>query len=124
MWRLHFLPIHLNLTSFLNLTSEASAGLIFLPNYRSFRQRLFAEQLIPKLGTPDKQESQLERLKEYGEEEKKRKRREKAPFENEDKAEEAIETEKEILLKLLDKIHLYDEYLIDINSKRSQYQKG
>ena len=38
--------------------------------------------------------------------------------------EEELENEKKILLRLLEKVHIFDELLIDINSRRAQYQKG
>ncbi len=90
------------------------------PNYRSYRRRLFAEQVIPQLGTPDKQESQLLRVEAVGDEEK----RKKHDQEEEPEKENAIEREKQILLKLLNNIHTFDQLLIDINSRRAQYQKG
>ncbi|NGX59600.1 MAG: hypothetical protein KR126chlam3_00753 [Chlamydiae bacterium] len=86
------------------------------PNYYVYRRRLFAEQIIPDLGSPDLQESQLERLEALGEEEKERHK--------EPRDEEEIEKEKKILKKLLQNVLLFDQLLIDINSRRSQYQKG
>lgn len=86
------------------------------PNYYAYRRRLFAEQIIPTLGSPDLQESKLERIEAIGDEEKK-----KHP---EPQEEEEIEKEKKILKKLLNNLHLFDSILIDINSRRAQYQKG
>jgi len=85
-------------------------------NYTASRRRLFAEQLIPKLGSPDKQEAQLQRVEAIGEMEK---TRHSLPTEI-----EKVDQEKEILLKLLGNLHLFDQLLIDINSRRAQYQKG
>lgn len=90
------------------------------------RGRLFSQQLIPSLGGPDKSESQSERIaafgrvvrkKEEGEEEKEREPNWEEELKNEEK-------EKKILLKLLANLRELDQYLIDINSRRSQYQKG
>lgn len=84
--------------------------------YYASRRRLFAEQLIPDLGTPDLQETQIERLEAIGDEEKKKQK-------NPEKEAE-VDEEKKILLKLLNNIHSFDQILIEINSRRSQYQKG
>lgn len=84
--------------------------------YFSYRRRLFAEQLIPEMGTPELQETQIERIEAVGDEEKK-----KQPTAEE---EEEVEKEKAILLKLLNNIHNFDQILIEINSRRAQYQKG
>ncbi|NGX27120.1 MAG: hypothetical protein K940chlam6_01051 [Chlamydiae bacterium] len=86
------------------------------PNYYVYRRRTFAEQLIPQLGSPDLQDAKLERLSALGNEEKER-------HEN-PRDEEEIEKETQILTKLLENLHIFDQLLIDINSRRSQYQKG
>lgn len=86
------------------------------PQYYATRRRLFAEQMIPEIGTPDKQEAQLHRIEAVGDEEKKR---HALPTEI-----EQVEQEKQILLKLLSNLHTFDQLLIDINSRRAQYQKG
>jgi len=88
------------------------------PLYTASRRRLFAEQVIPQLGTPDKQEAQVQRVEAIGDEEKK-KRQHALPTEIEE-----VEQEKQILLKLLSNLHIFDQLLIDINSRRAQYQKG
>lgn len=78
------------------------ASFLAPPRYHAYRRRIFAEQLIPDLGSPDLQESKLERLEAMtGEEE-----------------------EKKVLANLLKNLHLFDQILIDINSRRTQYQKG
>lgn len=74
--------------------------------------------MIPQLGTPDKQEAQVQRVEAIGDEEKK-KRHNALPTEIEE-----VEQEKQILLKLLSNLHIFDQLLIDINSRRAQYQKG
>jgi len=90
------------------------------PNYYSSRRKLFAEQLAPDLGSLDMQDAQIEKVEAYGEQEKERRRQNHAS----PKEEEEIELEKKILLTLLQKIHHYDQELVDINSRRSQYQRG
>ena len=89
----------------LGATGALWASFYAPPNYYAYRRRLFAEQIIPELGTPDMQEATLERVKAIGE------------------TEEA-EKEKQILIKLFNNLHVFDQLLIDINSRRSQYQKG
>jgi len=116
---LPFNPSEFELLFELNKRGKRWANFIPPANYHAQRRRLFAEQLIPDLGTLDKQEAQQQRLAAIGDEEKKKKREQNIP-----KEEEEIEIEKQILLTLLGKIHLYDTDLIEINSKRSQYQKG
>lgn len=86
------------------------------PLYYASRRRIFSEQVIPQLGSPDKQETQLLRIEAVGDEEKK-----KHPLPNQ---KEQLEQEKQILLKLFGNIHTFDQLLIDINSRRAQYQKG
>ncbi|NGX38923.1 MAG: hypothetical protein KR126chlam1_00239 [Chlamydiae bacterium] len=90
------------------------------PNYYASRRRLFSEQIIPTLGPPDLQETKMGRIEAIGAEEKGKRREEGAP----PNVEEELETEKQTLMHLLQNIHLMDELLIDINSRRVQYQKG
>lgn len=76
--------------------------------YRTSRLRLFAEQLIPRLGSPDLQEAKISRLETLGK----------------DEPESEAAKERQIISTLLNKVHLLDGLLIDTNSKRAQYQKG
>jgi len=94
----------------------------FIPpaNYYAYRGRLFSDLIIPKLGSPNQQEVKMERIEALGDEEKRKKHDQKAPPEEE----EEVEIEKQALLNLLKNIHLFDQLLIDINSRRAQYQKG
>jgi len=84
------------------------------PKYSISKRPLFGWQLIPDLGSPDLQEAKLDKLETLCAEEK-----EKSPQESEE-----IDKEKNILTKLLSNLHIFDQLLIDINSRRSQYQKG
>ena len=86
------------------------------PHYYASRRRIFAEQVIPVLGSPDKQDTQATRVEAVGEEEKKK---QTLPTEK-----EKVENEKLALLKLFGTLHTSDQLLIDINSRRAQYQKG
>ena len=87
------------------------------PKYSISKRPLFGWQLIPELGSPDLQEALIEKIEALCDEEKEKKHQN--PEEEED-----IEKEKNILTKLLTNIHIFDQLLIDINSRRSQYQKG
>lgn len=86
--------------------------------YYASKRRLFAEQVIPGLGPPDKQEAQRERIEALGDDERKKKR------EQDPELAEEVEKEKKILVKLFENIHDFDQQIIDINSRRAQYQKG
>jgi len=86
------------------------------PKFFTSRKRLFAEQIIPGLGSPEAQEIKMEKLESFGKEEI-----EKHP--NPKDAEE-IGKEHQTLLKLLDTLHTLDIDLLEINPKRVQYQKG
>lgn len=86
------------------------------PQYYASRRRLFAEQIIPQLGTPDKQETQLQRVEAVGNLEKTKLA---LPTEI-----EQVEQEKQILLKLLGNLNNLDQLLIAINGSRLQYHKG
>ncbi len=116
---LHFQPTGLTWASFVPPAS-----------YFEQRKRLFTYQLIPSMGSEDKKESQAlkilaklrsmtEERQEKGEGEKDERRR----YE-EERALEEEEKEKKILTSLLDTIALFDKLIIEINSRRSQYQKG
>jgi hypothetical protein len=97
--------------------------------YFEQRKRLFTFQSIPSLGSEDKKESQaqkiltqlqlLEEKHARGQEEKdqKKKRQQELALQEEEK-------EKKILTVLLQTIATLDKLIIDINSRRSQYQKG
>ncbi len=101
--------------------------------YNEQKRRLFTFQVIPSLGSEDRQESKaqkiLAKLKTLSE--KKLKRREEGEEEKEKEREaeqeneyDEMEREKKILISLLDTISQLDKLMVDINSRRSQYQKG
>lgn len=75
-------------------------------NYYAQRRRLFAEQIIPEMGPPDLHDSQMQRIEATGQ------------------GDEEAKKEKEVILKLLNNLHTFDQFLIEINSRRAQYQKG
>jgi hypothetical protein len=106
------------------------ASFIAPEHYFEQRKRLFTYQLIPSMGSEDKRESQAakilaklrssaeERIPQEKEETDKRRRYER------DRELEEEEKEKKVLTSLLDTIVLFDKLIIEINSRRSQYQKG
>jgi len=109
------------------------------PKFSEQKKRLFSYQIIPSLGSDDKQEAQAERinarirpLKDQEKEKKDQQRQkqderdqkeEKMKWEEELEAKEE-EKEKKIILHLLEVVHKFNRYLIDINSRRGQYHRG
>lgn len=103
----------------------------FSPPAQYFEQkkRLFTFQLIPSMGSEDKKESQalkiLAKLRSMADERQKEKgEKDKRQQYEEERAMEEEEREKKILTSLLNTIALFDKLIIEINSRRSQYQKG
>ncbi len=98
--------------------------------YFEQRKRLFTYQLIPSMGSEDKNESQalkiLAKLKSMADERVQRDKEGKGKRElyEEEREIEEEEREKKILTSLLNSIALFDKLIIEINSRRSQYQKG
>lgn len=95
----------------------------FAPSkYYEQKKRLFTEQIIPAIGSQDKKELQMEKIKKMRKPQKLTEE-ERMQWE-EEKEKEEEEKQRKILLRLMDYLASYDNYLIDINSRRSQYQKG
>jgi hypothetical protein len=116
---------------------QKSWALFFPPAlYFEQRKRLFTFQAVPSLGSEDKQASQVDKILaqlEMLEMKKVKERREgkgqgQQHQEQEQKEEKAVleeeEKEKKILTTLLQTIAFIDKLCVDINSRRSQYQKG
>lgn len=102
------------------------------PGYGDLKKRLFTFQTLPSLGSEESFQMQLIKIKEKIEKDKeqalsdqeKRKKRGQ-PFAFEEEAEEKEkEKESNILLALIENILTLDKILIEINSRRNQYQKG
>jgi len=96
--------------------------------YSEQRKRLFSYQLIPSLGSEDRQESQAQKilakfqsLTESNPPHPTAGAREQYEAE---RTKEEEEREKNTLTSLLTTINTYDKLIIDVNSRRSQYQKG
>ncbi|HEY2811486.1 MAG TPA: DUF5399 family protein [Rhabdochlamydiaceae bacterium] len=116
---LRFSPLHLSWAAF-------SAPAL----YYEQKKRLFTFQSIPSMGSQDKKESQAQKILaqlqlveekhavEDKEEKDQKKKREREIVQQEQ------EKEKKILTALLQTIILIDKLIIDINSRRGQYQKG
>jgi hypothetical protein len=98
--------------------------------YFEQRKRLFTFQLIPSIGSEDKKESQalkiLAKLRSMAEEriQKDKGKNDERQQHEEEKVLEEEEREKKILISLLNTIAMFDKLIIEINSKRTQYQKG
>ena len=100
--------------------------------YHEQKKRLFTYQIIPSLGSADKQETQTQRItdtvaatrkrKEMAEEEMKAGK--KVSAWEEEKELEAEQREKDTLLNLFKRVASLEKDLIDINSRRGQYHKG
>ncbi len=75
-------------------------------------RRVFAETTLPRLGSPDKQEVQLQKLKqmEIGG--------------KESHLSEIKQREKQILISFFNQMKTSDISQVEINSKRNQYSKG
>lgn len=117
------------LEALLHFSSLKSSWAAFSPPPLYFEQKkkLFTFQSIPSLGSENKKESQthkilaklhsLEKTQDKEEKDQKRKREQEMEIEEQEKG-------KKILVTLLQTIAFIDKLIIDINSRRSQYQKG
>ncbi|HKZ00551.1 MAG TPA: DUF5399 family protein [Rhabdochlamydiaceae bacterium] len=99
--------------------------------YNEQKKRLFTYQTVPSLGTEDKKESQAQKIlakiktmTEKREKEKDKERKGKQRKWEEDREIEEEEKEKETLIALFHLVATLDKFIIDINSRRGQYQKG
>ena len=120
------------LEALLQMQPTAITWAQFTPPLKFFEQRklLFTFQLIPSMGTEDRKETQAQKIlaklqslaeernkREQGEKDQRKRYEEEREFEEEEK-------EKKILTSLLDTITLFDKLIVEINSRRGQYQKG
>jgi hypothetical protein len=102
--------------------------------YNEQKKRLFTFQLIPSLGTQDKKEGQAQKIlakfqgttqhREKEEKEEKDQKGSKKRKWEEEKEKHEEDKEKKILMNLLNCILTLDKTMMDINSRRTQYQKG
>jgi hypothetical protein len=125
-----FFPAEIEALLHIQPTNITWASFIPPAYYFEQRKRLFTYQLIPSMGSEDKTESQalkiLAKLKSMAEErdQKEKAGQDKRQQYEEERALEDEEKEKKILTSLLNTIALFDKLIIEINSRRSQYQKG
>jgi len=116
--------------SLLHFQPTGSTWASFFPpaHYFEQRKRLFTYQLIPSMGSEDKKESQalkiLAKLRSMTEERIKKEEKDQRGRYEEELALEEEKKEEKILISLLDTIALFDKLIIEINSRRSQYQRG
>lgn len=101
--------------------------------YHSHQLPIFTYQIVPSMGTYEKQEMNKEKIAAMKEEEKrknkkKRVKKKKGQEKEEEIFQKAFESEElkeiEIVTKMLDRIGLLDKYLSMINSRKEQYHKG
>lgn len=126
-----FFPSELDVLLHFSALKSTWAAFIAPALYFEQRKKLFTFQSIPSLGSEDKKESQaqkilaklqnlekaLKKTQDKEEKDQKKKREQELTIEEE-------EREKKILVSLLQTITFIDKLIIDINSRRSQYQKG
>jgi hypothetical protein len=94
------------------------------PFYHDQKKRLFSFQVLPSLGSDEKKESQIQRIKERAAQDEEKERKHPAQNWEEERDHQEERKEKEILLTLLGRVNGLERDLIDINSRRHQYQKG
>lgn len=82
--------------------------------YFEQQRRLFTVLTIPKLGTLDKREVMIQKLTQMG----------KSGKPADPVAAERDNSDRQALISLLTRLQTIDQALIDINSNRTQYQKG
>lgn len=116
---------------FLHIQPTKITWALFTPPSQYFEQRkkLFTFQLIPSMGSEDKQESQalkiLDKLKSMEQKaHENQETKDKRQIYEEGLVLEEEEKEKKVLTSLLNTISIFDKLIIEINSRRNQYQKG
>jgi hypothetical protein len=117
-----------------SLRNKEWAAFMNPPGFSEQKKRLFTFQVLPSLGTEETIQIHAQRLKdrlakEEDKRRKKKKQRDSQEYKQEDAFEEDIqfqeaEQESVKLLRLIEIICNLDKILIEINSRRNQYQKG
>ena len=119
-------PSEIEALTHLSTTQSAWAEFFMPSGFLEQRKRIFTFLIIPSLGSDEKRESQalkiLAKLKALSD------KTEELPLQKrswqEQKESEEREKEKKTFITLLDTISSLDKYLIEINARRTQYQKG
>jgi hypothetical protein len=110
------------------------AAFLTPPGFKEQKKRLFTFQILPSLGPEEAQQIHADRIRSRLEtdrakrkKEKDKKEREgrekKAPFEEDIEFQEE-EKESEVIIRLIELISNLDRILVEINSRRNQYQRG
>ena len=94
------------------------------PEYEAHTRLLFSYQLIPSLGTYEKQEADSDKLSELEDALNKSRKKKGRQNDKNDKEEQEEEQERKTLMALLKCIEKLDRTLVFINSRRNQYQRG
>jgi len=92
--------------------------------YHSHQRALFTFQIIPAMGTMEKQEVNLTKLSSLKDESEIEEREEEAGSQEEKEPKSPELKEIDTVEKMLKKIGLLDKYLNVINSRRQQFHKG
>lgn len=94
-------------------------------NFATYSQALFSYQIVPSLGSFEKQQLESEKLSvlDLIKERKKKKRKALPPWREEEEEKEE-ERERDILKHFLEYLGYLNKDLAFINSRRSQYHKG
>lgn len=102
------------------------------PGFTEQKKRLFTFQILPSLGPDETHQMHLARIKEKLDKDRKRHKKERDQRQDRGKKEpfeEAIEfgeeeKESEKIIRLIEVICNLDKILVEINSRRNQYQRG
>ena len=92
------------------------------PDFYIYGESIFSHQLIPSLGSQEKQEAdaeKLEHIEDYLSKEEKRGKKRESEDEH-----DSEERERETLIAMFQCLNKLDKVLVLINSRRNQYQRG
>jgi hypothetical protein len=93
--------------------------------YAEQKKRLFTHQIIPSLGSEDKKERLLQKIRSKIQAKKEREEKDEKRYQWEEQRErEEEEKERNMLVALVECIAGLEKVLVEINSRRRQYQKG
>jgi len=94
------------------------------PGFKEQRKRFFTFQILPSLGTEETMQVYMQRLCDKVDKKKKRQRNLSSAAFEEDILDQEAEEETKKLLGLFAIISFLDKILLEVNSRRNQYQKG
>jgi hypothetical protein len=102
-------------------------ALFFAPSkLSSYQQALFSYQIVPSLGSFEKQQADIEKISllDLAKERERKKKKKKASVWQEEEEGKEEERERQILKKFLEEVAFLNKELAFVNSRRSQYHKG